>query len=302
MWARQTEAEMERGAWIDRTEAEQTTLKEALERYAREITPRKKGAKQELNRINRLKNRPIANITLAHLRSSDFARYRDERLASVSPSSVRLELAILSNLFTVAKRDWGIEGITNHVLDIKKPSATGNERNRRLDPEEEKILLNACKKYGNPWLTPMISFALETAMRKGEILSLEWKNVDLKKQTAYLPDTKNSEPRKVPLSKRAIEILKKIPRSVNGRVFPTTDNAIKLGFYRSCKKAKSLDGKEDKPIIDLRFHDLRHEATSRLFEKGLNPMQVAAITGHKTLQMLKRYTHLRAEDLAKMLG
>jgi len=302
IWARQTEAEMERGAWVDRTESEQTTLKEALERYAREITPKKKGAPQELNRINKLKSLPLAQKTLASLRSTDFAQYRDERLSSVSASSVRLELAIFSNLFTVAQRDWGIEGIANPVKVIKKPSAKGSERDRRLYYGEEDRLIVACRQYGNIWLVPIVQFAIETAMRRSEILSLVWDNIDIKKQTAYLPDTKNSEPRTVPLSMRAIEILTSLPRSISGRVFPTTDAAIKHGFYRACKRAKSADGKKDEPIVNLRFHDLRHEAASRLFEKGLNPMQVAAITGHKTLQMLKRYTHLKAEDLAKMLG
>jgi len=139
-------------------------------------------------------------------------------------------------------------------------------------------------------------------MRRGEILSLYWKHIDLINNTAYLPDTKNSEPRTVPLSTRAIKILNALPRSISGKVFSTTDEAIRLGFYRSCKRAKSADMKKNEPIEGLRFHDLRHEAVSRLFEKGLHPMEVAAISGHKTLQMLKRYTHLKAEDLVKKLG
>ncbi len=302
IWARQTESEIERGAWIDRTEGEQTTLKEALDRYAKEITPKKKGARQEAYRIKSLKKTALAERTLASLRSTDFAKYRDDRLSSVSPSSVRLELAIFSNLFTVIQRDWGIEGIGNPVLLIKKPSSKGSARDRRLLTGEEERLIAACRQYGNIWLAPIVMFAIETAMRRSEILSLRWDNIDIEKQTAYLPDTKNSEPRSVPLSTKAISILQGLPRSITGKVFQTTDNAIKLGYYRACKKAKSADMKKDEPIENLRFHDLRHEATSRFFEKGLNQMQVAAITGHKTLQMLKRYTHLKAEDLAKMIG
>ena len=97
----------------------------------------------------------------------------------------------------------------------------------------------------------------------------------------------------MPLSSRALTVLTHLPRRVDGKVWGMRADSITQAFERACSRAS---------IENLRFHDLRHEAASRLFEKGLNPMQVAAITGHKTLQMLKRYTHLKAEDLAKMLG
>ncbi len=131
-------------------------------------------------------------------------------------------------------------------------------------------------------------------MRQGEIVSLDWKHIDLKKRIAYLPETKNGEPRGVPLSTSAIATFRSLPGSTTGKVFPgVTTEAIKRAFMRACQRAE---------IEDFHFHDLRHEATSRLFEKSLNPLEVASITGHKTLQMLRRYTHLRAEDLAKKLG
>ncbi|MCE5361529.1 MAG: site-specific integrase, partial [Acidithiobacillus sp.] len=184
-------------------------------------------------------------------------------------------------------------------------------RDRRLVGDEEARLLRECAKAQNPWLLPVVRFAIETAMRAGEILQtkgtadeetrarpvqttgLLWKNVDLNRRTAHLPETKNGSARTVPLSSVAVEVLRGLPRSMDGRVFGTTYEAIHLSFVRACRRAG---------IEDLRFHDLRHEATSRLFEKGFNPMEVSSITGHKTLQMLKRYTHLRAEDLAKRLG
>ena len=122
---------------------------------------------------------------------------------------------------------------------------------------------------------------------------MQWSDIDLKKRTAHLPKTKNGEARTVPLSSRAVATLEALPRNLDGRVFGVTYEGIHQSYVRACRRAG---------ITGLTFHDLRHEATSRLFEKGLNPMQVAAITGHKTLQMLKRYTHLRAEDLAKLLG
>nr|WP_241160289.1 MULTISPECIES: site-specific integrase [Acidithiobacillus] len=124
-------------------------------------------------------------------------------------------------------------------------------------------------------------------------MDLRWENIDFSRKTAVFYDTKNGDDRTAPLSSAAVAVLHSLPRDLAGRVFPISEPAVEQGWRRARKHAV---------IEDLHFHDLRHEATSRLFEKGLNPMQVAAITGHKTLQMLKRYTHLRAEDLAKLLG
>ena len=286
-WARLTESAMERGLWQNQSDADSTTLADALDRYGREVSSLKKSGKIELYRIGTLKTDKIAKLHLSRIRGADLAEYRDRRLnVGLSDSSVRLELAILSNLYTVAMKEWRMEGLRNPVLSVRKPSP-GKARDRRLSPIEEKKLLGEC----TPPLKAIILFALETGMRRGEIQKLLWKDVDLIKCTAQLFDTKNGEDRTIPLSSRAIAVLKALPRNINGKVFPGAD--ISHSFTAACRRAA---------IDDLRFHDLRHEATSRFFEKGLNPMQVAAITGHKTLQMLKRYTHLRAEDLAKMLG
>ncbi|MHB1565732.1 MAG: site-specific integrase [Acidiferrobacter sp.] len=141
-------------------------------------------------------------------------------------------------------------------------------------------------------MAPLARLALETAMRQGELLALRWERVDLARRTAHLPETKNGTPRTVPLSPAALLMLKAMPRDLSGRVFPLSQSAVAQAWERATQHAG---------IKGLRFHDLRHEATSRLFEKGLNLMEVAAITGHKTLQILKRYTHLRAEDLAARL-
>jgi integrase len=152
----------------------------------------------------------------------------------------------------------------------------------------------------NPWLPPIVQLALETAMRQGELIRLHWEHIDLNRRTAHLPDTKNGEARTVPLSTNAIRVLRALPRSPHGQVFPgITTEAIKRAYIRAVRRTG---------IEDLRFHDLRHEATTRLFENGLNIMEVATITGQKDLRMLRmlrmlrRYTHLKAEDLAMKLG
>jgi integrase len=144
-------------------------------------------------------------------------------------------------------------------------------------------------------LEPLIILALETGMRLGELLGLEWPRVKLDTRVAHLPVTKNGEPRSVPLSSKAIETLMRVPRNLqNHRVFWTwtRSDSVENAWKRAVVNAE---------IIGLRFHDLRHEATSRLFERGLSLPEVASITGHKTWSMLRRYTHLKAEDLAAKL-
>jgi integrase len=207
------------------------------------------------------------------------------------PNTIRLHLALLSHLFKVARTEWGMESIDNPVEFVRKPKLPQG-RDRRLVDDEESRLLTACQSV-NPELVSIVRFAIETGMRQGEIMGMTWDKVDVKHRTVTLDNTKNGEKRVVPLSSAALLVLSKRPRKISGKVWEYGQEGVKYAFPAACKKAN---------IKDLRFHDLRHEATSRLFEKGLNPMQVAAITGHKTLQMLKRYTHLKAEDLAKLLG
>lgn len=179
-------------------------------------------------------------------------------------------------------------------LHSRAPATPGAPRNRRLQGDEEQRLLAACRDARNPWLSHFVALAIETGMRRGELLGLRWSNVDLERRIAFLPITKNGESRGVPLSTRAVAVHRGLPTSTDGRGFgELTKEALKQSFSRAVRRA-GIEG--------LRVHDLRHEATSRFFEKGLNVMEVASVTGHKTLQMLKRYTHLSATDLAARLG
>lgn len=290
-WAGIVESEMTRRVFVDWREAEKTTLGEALERYLREITPQKKGH-QEAYVIKAWLRHPLALRPLTAVRSSDLAAYRHERLKEVGPKTVIHALNVISHLYNVAKSEWGMEGLINPVAAIKKPKLPPG-RSRRISATELKRLLEAAADSDMKCLTAIIELALETAMRRGELVALRWEYVDLEKRVAHLPMTKNGEPRDVPLSSRAVEILRNHPRSTDGRVFPIHPDSVTRAFGDACKKA-GIEG--------LRFHDQRHEATSRFFEHdGLELMDVAKITGHKTLQMLHRYTHLRAEQVAKKL-
>jgi integrase len=189
-----------------------------------------------------------------------------------------------------------MESLSNPVKRARKPKLNGG-RTRRLQPaqgeegkSEEERLLDAC---GDKF-RPIVQFAIETAMRRSEIANLTWANIDLKGRTAYLSETKNMTERTVPLSPAAIGILSGIPRRITGSVFGMSENAITLAMRRA---------REQAGLTDLTFHDLRHEATSRLFENtDLDILEIAEITGHKNLQMLKRYTHLRSERLADRLA
>jgi integrase len=289
-WARLVESEMDHGAYVSREEAENTSFGEALARYANEITPRKKGARQERDRIAFLKKHALAHRSLASIRGADIAAYRDERLeAGKSPITVNNELIVISHLFNTARREWGMESLQNPVSNVRKPKLPPG-RDRRLAGDEEQRLLE----HSEYPMHELIVLALETGMRQGELMALTWPGVDLKRRIVTLADTKTGEGRSVPLSKRAVKIIESLPRRLDGKLFPEAGaSSISHKFRALCDRA-GIEG--------LRFHDLRHEATSRLFELGLNAMEVAAITGHKTLVMLKRYTHLRAEDLARKLG
>lgn len=289
-WARSVENEMYRGAFISRAEAESTTLREVLERYEREITPSKKGAAKEKSVIKKLLAEPLAARFMASIRGTDLAALRDQRLKIYSPKTVVNELALLSNVFNIARKEWGMESLSNPVEMVSKPRIK-NARERRLSEDElNKIIDNT----GSRELPAIIRLLTETAMRRGELSKLRWENIDLKDRIAHLLDTKNGEDRTVPLSSRAMAALQALPRRIDGRVFGMSPDAITRAFSRACERTG---------IQDARIHDLRHEATSRLFEKGtLDMMEVASITGHKTLQMLKRYTHLKAKDLAQKLG
>jgi len=293
-WAASVEGEMVRGLWRDRSESESTTLKECIERYLSEVTPHKKNGHPEELKLQQWLRRPIACRFMSAIRGKDVAdAIKDMESEGKSKNTIRLHLAVISHLFKVARTEWGMESLSNPCEAVRKPRLPQG-RERRLVGNEQDRLLDACRADENPDILYIVQFAIETAMRRSEICGgLQWENVNLAGRVAMLPDTKNGTVRRVPLSSVAVSVLTTLPRRLDGLVWNVKADTVTRSFERACRRAS---------ITGLTFHDLRHEATSRLFEKGLNPMQVAAITGHKTLQMLKRYTHLRAEDLAKLLG
>lgn len=305
-WAAEIENEMRRGSFVRRDPAERMTLSQALDRYTSEVTPRKKPSSQRTERGHAERLRAeLGQYSLAAITPAIVSRYRDGRLAEgKSRNTVRLHLALLGHLFQTAIQEWHIGLTANPVRAVKSPSP-GAGRDRRLSPDEEARLLDAADRHSNPVLANMIRFALQTAMRASEIRSLRTGDVDFDRRITRLRDTKNSEPRTVPLTREAVRVLKvalEHPARPDGcDLFffgePGRDG-VRRGFeygpgWRAIKRAAD--------VTDLRFHDLRHEAVSRLVEAGLGDQEVAAISGHKSMQMLHRYTHLRAEDLVGRL-
>lgn len=321
-WARRVEDEMVRGIYIERSPSEQMTLAAAIDRYLREVTPTKRKSTQdgEQKKAKTLKAE-LGKYSLAALTPDVVAGYRDKRIAAKkSNNTVRLELAMLGHLFTTAIKEWRLGLIMNPVAMIRKPTP-GEGRNRRLTAAEEKKLLKKCDAYTNPMLGWIVRLGIETAMRKTEIKTLRRSQVDLKRRVVLLTETKNGSARTVPLTKTAAEVLRK---ALNNPARPKVTKASKRSptpnqqvietdfvFFGEPGKDKKRepyafektwnDIKKKLKMGDLRFHDLRHESTSRFVEGGLSDQEVSAITGHKSMQMLKRYTHLRAEDLVAKL-
>jgi integrase len=349
-WERAVEREMDVGSFIQRNDAERTTFADAAERYAREVLPKLRSAIEGGYLLAKLVER-FGKYSLASITPAMLSAFRDERSKVVSPQTIRHELGMMSRVFKACAMDWGIalpNGIPTAL--VRKPKGD-NARQRRLEGIEEQLLFDALATCEHPWPSAAVVLAIETAARQSELLSLTWDRVDLARKVARLKGknggiTKSGDDyRDVPLSPKALACLQTLPRSLNGRVLPTTANALQIAFERAVKRARighvhkllhvalveegysvdeieaemrALIYKKKKPspitvqllkkieqddsvMLDLRFHDLRHEATSRLAER-LQMHELMKMTGHKTSSMLARYYHPRAEDLAMKLG
>lgn len=282
---------------ISTSTARSTTFKRLLQEYADKVSNTKRGERWEITRINMICRQPIAEIRLANLSGSDFAKWRDDRLKEVSSATVRREWNLLSSACNIAVKEWQWLP-DNPMRDVKRP-ANGKDRTRRVGADEVEKLMHVfgwdakSKPKTTPALIGLIfCFAIETAMRAGEILSLTWENVDLKKQTAHLPETKNGHSRTVPLSTEAVRLLKLVGGE-EGRVFPISSATLDAIFRKYRDKAA---------LKDLHFHDTRREALSRISKK-LDPFQLAKMSGHRDMRMLLNvYYQEDASVTAKLLG
>lgn len=290
-WGREQEHNIEQGRLPAHSRSSRgATLGDLLRRYGEVVTPKKRGHRSELSRLHGFLRHPMAQVAVTRVTPAMVASYRDARLGVVSGDAVRRELGTLRHCLEVARKEWGTPILVNPVCQVAFP-APSKAREQRLEPEAAKRLAEALRTARAWYLKPLVALAIETGMRRGELLSLKWCNVDLVKRTARLEGTKNGHARTIALTPGAVEVLSLLPRQ-NELLFAVKQNAVWLAWKRLRARAK---------VPELRFHDLRHEAISRFFEIGLNVPEVALISGHRDTRMLMRYTHLRPEDVAAKL-
>ncbi|WP_051933688.1 site-specific integrase [Massilia sp. BSC265] len=262
------------------------TIHEMLERYLAEESTKKAYTAADVSRAKPLRS-VLGAYYVHNLTSANLAEYKRMRLALKSPQTVTHELNLLHRAYVIASNEWGVV-LPNGVPKIARP-ALPRGRGTRIRPNDLDLIIQATE---SEQLKLIIPLAVETAMRRSEILSVRWENVDLGRRTIYLQKTKNGLPRTVPLSLRALETLQSLQKTAAGPVFTIAASSVTQAFQRAAIRAG---------MKNTRFHDLRHEATSRLFERGLNVIEVARITGHVTLSMLDRYTHLDVQGLVQKL-
>ena len=290
-WAREMEIRAERSDLPPDTKIlNSLTLSDVVLRYRDTISIEKRGYQVERAVLTAFLRHHICRKFLSQITTVDFASYRDERLRTIKATTLKRQLSPLQNMFEVAPDEWQLP-IRENPLSKLRLTIPPQRRERRLKDSELERLVKSAQRCRNPLVLPLILFALETGMRRGEILSAKWDQVDLQRRSLILPHTKNGHSRVIPLSTKAVGLLTSLAQS-DERVFPISANALRLAWER----VRARVG-----LADLHFHDLRHEALSRFFEMGLSVPEVALISGHRDPRMLFRYTHPeRAVILAKL--
>ena len=295
-WGRSVELQLDQSRYRDTSNASKTTLLSVMERHLKERLRVVRAPKKEQSRFNVIKKHDIVKRSLSSLTPQIFARYRDERMDDgISNSTICRELSFMSIANKKAIRFYNC-WLPEHPIPNDIKPKENPPRNRRLQEGEFEKLMQHCKTKRNSYWCSMIEFAIETAMRLNEQLTLKWDQVDLKKMmiTILAEHSKTGVERKIPLTPRAIQILNEIPRHINGRVFPVSLNNFQRAWRSITRNAE---------IKNLHWHDLRREACSRLMEQGLSISEVQMFTGHKTLSlMLQTYSQHNPSVVAKKLN
>ena len=290
-WVRQTEIKIETHE-LPQAAPEYPTFKRAVKRYRKEVSVFKKSYAVEKYRLAQLSCLPWANKPINQIDGSYLPSLRLQRLKAVSPATVRKELYLISAIYETARKEWGFNALRNPVSGIRMPSGA-NPKRTRIAPETLLKLRQAAASCQHKYLPHIITVALETGMRRGEIIGLRWVDLLPERGLVQLHDTKNGHGRFVPLSANAISALQQGDRR-GEFIFPMTANAVRLAWER-LKQKHEIEG--------VRFHDLRHEAISQMFDEGMTVPEVAAISGHRTVSMLFRYAHIgNVDSIARIRG
>ena len=278
-WARKIEREYDQGHYESINVP--IPLTEALLRYETEISQYKKRPEIERYRINAWLKTDLSLLRLHQIKTHHLAVWRNTMInKGYKPNTIRLHLALLSHLFTIAITEWGFEDLKNPVTNLTKPKCTTSKDTRISDQEIDLLI----KHTQSPYLPNLIHIALYTGMRRSEIIKLTWKDINWEKNNIQVRDTKNGENRNIPLFKALKRLLLNMKSDSPGQLFPITEHAVSVAFRRSVMRSN---------LPNISFHTLRHEAITRFFEQGLSIPEVAMISGHKSWAMLRRYTHLQ---------
>jgi integrase len=302
-WARLIEVQLEQGTYVEETPQHpiraDISFSDAVEKYLETHGIHKANYRSESG-ILRILSKRWSDRKLSSIVKQDVAQLKNDlyKLGRAS-STINHYLNAISQLFKLANNEWGhiIPNPTEGVARALEPSG----RMKRLLPADEQLLLQFCKRSCCKHLSEIVIIASETGMRCGEILSMRWEDVDFTNRRVLLRRTKNGDSRQVPLSTRAKDALESIYKPDEVIVFPYQHWKMRRHFNTAVNKAKSAHKGVQNPFTGLRFHDLRHEALSRLSDKGLNVIELAHISGHRTLSMLRRYTHPCHETLLNKL-
>ncbi|EHI48346.1 site-specific recombinase XerD [SAR116 cluster alpha proteobacterium HIMB100] len=287
LWAREQERTIELDG-LDKPNKEllNDTLSDLLKRYELEIAPSKKSYHVERHYFALLRRQLFANLSLKNLRASDIQNWIDERNKTHEPASTVRVAGIIERVINIAIKNWDYPLVNNPMQRVIKPANTARPI-LRLSTNTLQKLRNPSSKIG--WI---VLFALETGMRRSEIANLKWPDINLNEQLVYVSETKNGYARHVPLSSRSIDAIQHMDGN-NEYVFGMSSNAIRLAWQR-LKNLQQIEG--------VRFHDLRHEAISGMFERGLTMAEVAMLSGHRTVSQLFRYAHADIQKVREKLA
>jgi integrase len=290
-WARKEEELAEQRRYLG-SKYEPCNLGEILFRYLTDVTPHKRSCDTERIVLEALLKEDWVNQPLPQLNAATIAEYRDRRLTSIKPATLKRQLNIVKHACAIAEREWDWLSPLSLLQRVTIPKNIEHVV-KRITVNDEHALINAAQKSRTKNMSELLILAIETAMRRGELLALAWEDIDLGRRELLVRRSKNGIPRTIPLSTRAHSTLASMKSDCSESVFPLSANAVRLAFERVRRRAG---------LTDVRFHDLRHEAISRLFDRGLTTPEVALISGHKTVSQLFRYAHADIGKVSRLMS
>ena len=295
-WARETEVNIEKGLYVNVSQSQRMTLKELMFEYRDRVAINKKGYRTESYRINKICRHKVCDNTLFKLTKLKLMKFREDQLLEVSPSTCNKYISVISMAIAYAMEDLDMylpSNVARRVKILKEPDYSPHQKTR----DEEVSLLKHAADSKAVWLKAAIMLGIDCALRRSEMINLKYRNIDFVKHTAKLEDTKNPlnivTNRIVGLSERVVDEIKKLPRSLDGRVITATSGDNFFHFWETCRNAAG---------VSKRFHCTRATFCTRAAENNWQLLDIATQTGHKDVNVLrKHYAKLQGEYLANKI-